>query len=158
PKTIARAGFVGMVSSSCSYAAAALAKTLFSRGADFTASQIFMFASTNLVIELGLVLWLLLGWQFALAEFVGGLIMIAVLAVGLPRVVPDGDVRAHAEPSAAGHDHGGGDEPSNRVRSLGGWASAASYTISDLSMLRNELVIGFVVAGFADTAVPVHFW
>jgi uncharacterized membrane protein YraQ (UPF0718 family) len=65
---VSKAGFLGMVSSSCSYAAAALAKSLFARGADFTASMVFMFASTNLVVELGIVLWLLLGWQFALAE------------------------------------------------------------------------------------------
>ncbi len=85
PATVGKAGFLGMVSSSCSYAAAALAKSLFARGADFTASMVFMFASTNLVVELGIVLWLLLGWQFALAELVGGAIMIALLALVLPR-------------------------------------------------------------------------
>src|ERR1700689_106331 len=76
PATIARAGVVGAISSSCFYAASALAKTLFARGADFTAAQAFMFASTNLVLELGIVLWLLIGWQFAAAELVGGLVMI----------------------------------------------------------------------------------
>src|SRR5881409_2980320 len=89
PRTIAKAGFFGMVSSSCSYAASALAKTLFARGADFTASQAFMFASTNLVLELGIVLWLLIGWEFAAAEFVGGAMMIVLLAVVVPRVVSD---------------------------------------------------------------------
>ena len=68
PRTVAKASFFGMVSSSCSYAASALAKTLFARGADFTAAQAFMFASTNLVVELGIVLWLLIGWQFAAAS------------------------------------------------------------------------------------------
>src|SRR3954453_3350358 len=87
PRTVAKASFFGMVSSSCSYAASALAKSLFARGADFTAAQAFMFASTNLVFELGIVLWLLLGWQFAAAEFVGGAIMVALLALVLPRVV-----------------------------------------------------------------------
>ena len=71
-----------MASSSCSYAASALAKSLFPRGADFTAAMVFMFASTNLVAELGIVLWLLIGWQFALAEFVGGAIMIVLLGAG----------------------------------------------------------------------------
>src|SRR5665647_3736759 len=84
PKTIARASFFGMVSSSCSYAASALGKSLFSRGADFTTSMVFMFASTNLVIELGLVLLILIGWQFAAAEFVGGAIMIVLLTILLP--------------------------------------------------------------------------
>jgi uncharacterized protein len=88
PGTVGRASFLGMVSSSCSYAAAALAKSLFARGADFTASMVFMFASTNLVVELGIVLWLLIGWQFAAAEFVGGAIMIVVLTLILPRVIP----------------------------------------------------------------------
>ncbi len=68
PKTLAKSSFFGMISSSCSYASSALAKSLFARGADFTASLVFMVASTNLVLELGIVLWLLIGWQFALAE------------------------------------------------------------------------------------------
>src|SRR5439155_7309087 len=87
PRTIAKAGFFGMVSSSCSYAATALAKTMFARGADFTAAQAFMFASTNLVVELGIVLWLLVGWQFAAAELIGGVLMIVLLRLVLPRVV-----------------------------------------------------------------------
>ena len=88
-KSLTKASFFGVISSSCSYAASALGRSIFLKGADFTASIIFMFASTNLVIELGIVLWLMLGWQFALAEFVGGTIMIVLLAITLPRVVPD---------------------------------------------------------------------
>src|SRR5216683_3553362 len=72
PAAIARATGFGMVSSSCSYAATAMAKSLFQKGADFVSAMIFMFASTNLVIELGVVLVVLLGWQFAAAEFIGG--------------------------------------------------------------------------------------
>src|SRR4051794_31018974 len=94
PRTITRAAFFGTVSSSCSYAASALAKTLFARGADFTAAQAFMFASTNLVVELGVVLWLLIGWQFALAEFVGGALMIVLIAVAMPRVISPAKARA----------------------------------------------------------------
>src|SRR5690349_15735076 len=81
PKTVTRASAFGMVSSSCSYAASAMAKSLFQKGADFTTAMVFMFASTNLVVELGIVLLVLMGWQFALAEFVGGPIMIAGLAL-----------------------------------------------------------------------------
>src|SRR4029078_2742429 len=84
-REITRATLFGAASSSCSYAASAMAKTLFQRGADFVSSMVFMFASTNLVIELGIVLWVLMGWEFALAEFVGGAIMI-VLFVLLARV------------------------------------------------------------------------
>src|SRR5215212_2305707 len=76
---VARATGLGMVSSSCSYAATAMAKSLFQKGADFTTAMIFMFASTNLVIELGVVLVVLMGWQFAAAEFVGGAVMIVLL-------------------------------------------------------------------------------
>jgi len=141
--------------------------------------MVFMFASTNLVVELGIVLWLLIGWQFALAEFVGGAIMIVLLAVVLPRVIParwidDARTRLTAGAGGAdGHDHhGGAAEEMNdnahdaqgrgplreRIRSRAGWADAASYTISDLTMLRKELVIGFLVAGFATVLVPTVVW
>src|SRR5215831_5772283 len=80
-RSVARASGWGMASSSCSYAATAMAKSLFQKGADFTTAMIFMFASTNLVLELGIVLLVLLGWQFAAAEFVGGPIMITLLAL-----------------------------------------------------------------------------
>ena len=76
---VARASGYGMVSSSCSYAATAVAKSLFVKGADYLSAMVFMFASTNLVVELGIVLIVLLGWQFAVSEFVGGAIMIVLL-------------------------------------------------------------------------------
>jgi YHS domain-containing protein/uncharacterized membrane protein YraQ (UPF0718 family) len=167
PATIAKAGFFGAVSSSCSYAASALAKTLFARGASFTAAQAFMFASTNLVVELGIVLWLLLGWQFALAEFVGGALMIVLLALVLPRAIPSDDLErarrrlnrgGSPEGEHEGHVEAGDDGSTARVRSLAGWADAAGYTISDLTMLRKELFTGFLVAGFLDVAVPVSAW
>ena len=81
PRTLAIASLLGAASSSCSYAAVALARSLFRKGANFTAAMAFQIGSTNLVIELGIILWLLMGWQFTLAEFIGGPIMIVVLAV-----------------------------------------------------------------------------
>jgi uncharacterized protein len=172
PATVARSSFFGMVSSSCSYAASALAKSLFSRGADFTSSMVFMFASTNLVVELGIVLWLLIGWQFAVAEFIGGFIMIAILAVVLPRVVSVADIDAARERLRTGAVGGSGHEDHaamaegahtttpwrQRIRSRAGWADASGYTISDVTMLRKELVIGFALAGFASMAVPTSVW
>jgi YHS domain-containing protein/uncharacterized membrane protein YraQ (UPF0718 family) len=174
PGTIGKAGFFGMVSSSCSYAAAALAKSLFARGADFTSAMVFMFASTNLVVELGIVLWLLLGWQFALAEFVGGAIMIVLLAVVVPRVIPaswtatartqlntgtaDPDAPAHRSQPAEDPDGDRRRPPAERIRSLAGWSDAAGYTISDVTMLRKELLIGFLAAGFATVLVPTWVW
>jgi len=170
PKTIVRASFFGMVSSSCSYAASALAKSLFVRGADFTSAMVFMFASTNLVLELGAVLWLLVGWQFAVAEFIGGFIMIALLALILPRVIDVAALDAARDRLRAGSAGGSGHEQHaaqdahtstpwrRRIRSWAGWSDAAGYTISDVTMLRKELVIGFVVAGFASVAVPTSVW
>ncbi|MEJ7630402.1 MAG: permease [Nocardioidaceae bacterium] len=165
PRTIAKSSFFGVVSSSCSYASSALAKSLFARGADFTSAMVFMVASTNLVVELGIVLWLLIGWQFALAEFVGGAIMIVLLGLVLPRVIPERwltearDRLEHEE--AAIDDSAPPDERQplrSRLRSRVGWGDAAGYTISDLRMVRKELVIGFVVAGFLSALVPAEFW
>ncbi|HZP14606.1 MAG TPA: permease [Nocardioides sp.] len=167
PAAIGRSTFFGIVSSSCSYAAAALAKTLFSRGADFTAAMVFMLASTNLVVELGLVMWLLLGWQFALAEFVGGFVMVLLMAFVLPRVIPERlivqartrldsghDQQGHGHHDHD-HDHDHGDGAGDQRGNL---RDAASYTIADLTMLRKELVIGFVVAGVLAAAVPTRVW
>src|SRR5437763_7984765 len=81
PPAAARATFFGMVSSSCSYAATAMAKSLYEKGADFLSAMVFMFASTNLVLELGVVLLILMGWQFAAGEFVGGPIMIVLVVI-----------------------------------------------------------------------------
>src|SRR5450631_1788132 len=154
PTTLARASFLGGGSSSYKYAASALAKSLFARGADFTASMVFMIASTNLVVELGVVLWLLLGWQFAAAEFVGGAIMIVLLGIALPRAIPGrwidearDRLARDREPSADAAAPGPWQQ---RMRTRAGWSQASGYTISDLTMLRKELVAGFLVAGFAS--------
>src|SRR4051794_28124165 len=106
PKTIVKTSLWGMASPSCSYAASALAKSLFQRGADFTSAMVFMFASTNLVLELGIVLWLLIGWQFAHAEFIGGAIMIALFVLLAPRVFPTALVEeARTRRIDGGHAH-----------------------------------------------------
>ncbi len=160
PKTIGKASFFGAVSSSCSYAASALAKSLFAKGADFTASMIFMFASTNLVIELGLVLWILIGWQFAAAEFVGGAVMILLLWILLPRLVPEKMVAASRSmvevPDSM--EMASGESISTKIKSRRAWGDAAGYTIGDFTMLRTELVVGFIVAGLASTLVSVSAW
>jgi len=171
PFAIARASGLGMMSSSCSYAASAMAKSLFAKGADFVTAMVFMFASTNLVIELGIVLVVLIGWQFAVGELVGGTIMILVLgAVGglwlrgdlverakqrLATVSPadgkDGSVEEAVSDEVA--------EPLRvRLRSRTSWAAASTYTVADLKMLRRELAVGYLFAGFIATLVPVHFW
>jgi uncharacterized membrane protein YraQ (UPF0718 family)/YHS domain-containing protein len=167
---VVRASGYGMVSSSCSYAAAAMAKSLFVKGADYIAAMVFMFASTNLVIELGIVLIVLMGWQFAVSEFVGGIIMIVLLAtLGAiwlrGRLVVQARERLQAAESGPDHEHG--EIPSAqtenrpwsiRLRSMAGWADSATYTMSDLTMVRRELVIGYAVAGFLAVLVPTSVW
>src|ERR1700694_1655274 len=144
PRPLARASLFGMISSSCSYAASAMAKSLFQKGADFTTAMVFMLASTNLVLELGLVLWILIGWQFALAEYVGGIVMIGLLAVVArfffkPRLVEVARERlnAHSTEISAHERHGESAAPEQslrlRVTSAAGWADAASYTMGDLT-------------------------
>lgn len=167
PAGIARASVYGMASSSCSYAASAMARSLFARGADFLAAMVFMFASTNLVVELGIVLLVLIGWQFLAAEFVGGVIMIVLLVTfgGLwlrGRALE----RARAQVEAStdrGHEHGSEEALARegwkgRIRSAAGWSDAAGYTMSDLTMLRRELVVGFAIAGFLTVLVPTWLW
>jgi uncharacterized membrane protein YraQ (UPF0718 family)/YHS domain-containing protein len=175
PGSIARASGLGMVSSSCSYAATAMAKSLFQKGADFTASMVFMFASTNLVVELGVVLLILMGWQFAAAEFIGGAVMIVVLAavggfVFNKALVGSARERLRAG-ATSGHDHQamvGVSEHRQaelertpwrtKLRSKQAWSDAASYTMADITMLRKELLIGYAVAGVLAVAVPMEFW
>ena len=163
-----------MASSSCSYAASAMAKSLFARGADYIAAMVFMFASTNLVIELGIVLIVLMGWQFAVSEFVGGIVMISLLAtLGAlwlrGRLVVEARQRLEeaaqgaddpqAPVTGAEHATEGGRAPLRaRVRSVAAWADSAGYTMADLTMLRRELLIGYTVAGFLAVLVPTSVW
>src|SRR5881396_1762188 len=108
PRPVAWATGLGAASSSCSYAAIAIAKSLFQKGASAVSALAFQFASTNLVWELGLVLWVLIGWQFTLAEYFGGIVMIVLMAVTLRLFVShrlEEDAREHARAADAGHQH-----------------------------------------------------
>lgn len=165
-REIALATGFGAASSSCSYAAIAAAKSMFKRGAHLIPALAFMFASTNLVIELGLVLWQLMGWQFALAEWLGGIVLIALMVVLVkltyPRqIVEDG--RAHEQRGqVAEHNHGDELAPGktvwDKVRSRDGWVYVAHYVAMDWSMLWKDLVGGFIIAGFLAILVPNAFW
>src|SRR5450631_2593500 len=107
-RPIATATGLGAASSSCSYAAIAIAKSLFQKGASAASALAFQFASTNLVWELGLVLWVLIGWQFALAEYVGGIVMIVLMALLLRAFVSrevEREARVHARDADPGHQH-----------------------------------------------------
>jgi uncharacterized protein len=168
-RSVVRASALGMASSSCSYAAVAMARALFRKGADFLTATVFTFASTNLVIELGIVLVVLLGWQFAASEFVGGVIMITLLSLAGsffftgPAVAEARRQLERSDPSGGDHVHGpteaiDRDPLSKRIRSASGWAEASTYTMSDITMLRREMIAGYVIAGFLAVLVPIHVW
>jgi uncharacterized membrane protein YraQ (UPF0718 family) len=152
---VAKATGLGAASSSCSYAAIAIAKSLFAKGASAATALAFQFASTNLVWELGLVLWVLIGWQFTLAEFVGGLVLIALMTVLLRAFVSpalEAQAREHAQAAATGHQHhSAGTEGLSwrrRLVSPDAWSDVAHNFRADFQMLWKEMTIGFLLAGF----------
>jgi len=150
-RPVLRATGLGAASSSCSYAAVAIAKSLFQKGASAASALAFQFASTNLVWELGLVLWTLIGWQFTLAEYVGGLVMIALMALLLRAFVSprlEAAAREHAQTANAGHEHhsAGG---RMRLTSIDAWSDVAHNFRGDWQMLYKEIAAGFLLAGFA---------
>jgi uncharacterized membrane protein YraQ (UPF0718 family)/YHS domain-containing protein len=154
PRPVALATGLGAASSSCSYAAIAIAKSLFQKGASAASALAFQFASTNLVIELGIVLWVLIGWQFTLAEFVGGLVLIVVMSLLLRLFVSsrlEEQAREHARDADAGHQH----TPAStelplrrRLGSLEAWSDVAHNFRNDWGMLWKEITVGFLLAGF----------
>jgi uncharacterized membrane protein YraQ (UPF0718 family)/YHS domain-containing protein len=151
---LAKATGLGAASSSCSYAAIAIAKSLFQKGASAATSLAFQFASTNLVWELGLVIWILIGWQFTLAEFVGGIVMVALMAILLRRFVSpklEERAREHAQHAQAGHQHRAAGEQMpwrERLTSVRAWSDVAHNFRGDWKMLWKEITIGFLLAGF----------
>ncbi|MGA2320917.1 MAG: permease [Solirubrobacteraceae bacterium] len=153
-RSVATATGLGAASSSCSYAAIAIAKTLFSKGASARSALAFQFASTNLVIELGIVMWVLIGWQFTLAEFLGGLVLIASMTLLLRLFVStrvEEQAREHARAADSGHQHHSAGEPMplrRRLASSAAWSDVAHNFRNDWSMLYREILVGFLLAGF----------
>src|SRR5256714_4537459 len=151
---IARATGLGAASSSCSYAAIAIAKSLFQKGASAASALAFQFASTNLVIELGVVLWLLIGWQFTLAEFVGGLVLVALMTTLLRVFVSrrlEQQAGEHAREAETGHQHrsvGARLTLRQRLTSPESWSDVAHNFRNDWGMLWKEITVGFFLAGF----------
>jgi uncharacterized membrane protein YraQ (UPF0718 family) len=149
PKNVLLSTGLGAASSSCSYAAVAIAKSMFQKGASLVSAMVFQFASTNLVFEIGIVIWIFLGWQFTLAEFVGGLILIVLMWIGVRVLVsrPAEEVaREHARAADTGHEHhsAGG----SRLFSLEAWSDVAQNFRGDWEMLWREITAGFLIAGF----------
>ena len=165
-KEIALATGFGAASSSCSYAAIAAAKSMFKRGAHLIPALAFMFASTNLVIELGLILWQMMGWQFALAEWLGGVVLVALVAVLVKLTYPKKLVEEgrtfHETDMVAAMDHGDELAPGRtlweKLRSDQGWVNVAHYVAMDWSMVWKDLLIGFLAAGVLGVLVSNTFW
>lgn len=153
-KPVSLATALGAASSSCSYAAIAIARSLFAKGASAAVALAFQFASTNLVFEIGIILWLLIGWQFTLAEFVGGIMMIVLMSAMLRLFVSkrlEGEARKHAIGVTAGHEHGSDSTAlawRERISSRAAWAQVAQNFVMDWRMLWKEITAGFFLAGF----------
>ncbi|MGH3596517.1 MAG: permease, partial [Mycobacterium sp.] len=170
PRTLAVATGLGAASSSCSYAAVALARSLFRKGADFTAAMAFEIGSTNLVVELGIILALLMGWQFTAAEFVGGPVMIVALALLFRLFVRSRLIdaaRQQAERGVAGSMEGHaamdmsiGGEGSfwRRLLSRRGLTSVSHVFVMEWAAILRDLVLGLLIAGAIAAWVPESFW
>ncbi len=169
PRTITVACGLGMASSSCSYAAVALARSMFRKGANFTAAMAFQFASTNLVLELGILLAVLLGWQFTLAEFVGGPLMIILLVFLLKAFVRKPLVDAARQQADKGiqgrmEGHAGMDMSVHegsiwqRMTSDKGRTATSHLFVMDWASLWIDIAGGLLIAGAISAWVPKEFW
>jgi uncharacterized membrane protein YraQ (UPF0718 family) len=170
PRTLAVAAGLGAVSSSCSYAAVALARSLFRKGANFTSAMAFQFASTNLVLELGIILAVLIGWRFTAAEFVGGPIMIALMALLFRRfLAPElvEEARREADRGVLGRMEGHAEMDMSiteggsiwrRLRSPRGFTAISNYFVMDWAAVWMDIAGGLLIAGALAAWVPNSFW
>ncbi len=170
PRTLALASGFGIASSSCSYAAVALARSLFRKGASFTAAMAFEIASTNLVVELGVILAVLIGWQFTAAEFVGGPIMIVLIAVLFRLFLRQGlidQARAQSNKGLAGSMEGHAamdmtiaEQGSlwHRIRSRQAFTSISHIFVMEWAAVIRDVVLGLLIAGAVAAWVPNTFW
>lgn len=169
PKSLSIATGLGAASSSCSYASVAIARSLFRKGANFTSAIVFEFASTNLVIELGIIIWLLLGWQFTLAEFIGGPIMIIILAIIFRLFLKNKLVeqaRKQADKGVAGAMEGHAEMDMSitkgtvfqKATSKEGVTSISHYYVMDWASVWKDIALGLLIAGALAAWVPDSFW
>ena len=163
-KEIALATVAGAASSSCSYASAAIMRTLFKKGAALVVSVAFLFASTNLVLELGLILFMLLGWQFMAAEWVGGVVLVVIMSLLVKLTVPRRlveDARRHKE-ADQGHQHMAsvvaGATWRDRITNPEARIRVAQNFAMEWRMLWKDLAAGFLIGGFVAAFVPDGVW
>jgi uncharacterized membrane protein YraQ (UPF0718 family) len=169
PKSIVRASLLGAASSSCSYAAVAIARSMFRRGADFRAAMAFQFASTNLVLELGIILWAMLGPQFTAATWAGGIVMIVILTALLRLFLSDrllDQARVQADKGVAGRMEGHAQMDMavtegpllKRLFSAKGFTAVCQYFVMDWVSIWGDLVLGLVIAGALAAWVSNAAW
>jgi uncharacterized membrane protein YraQ (UPF0718 family) len=169
PKSLAIACALGAASSSCSYAAVALARSIFRKGADFTAAMAFQLASTNLVAELTIIIIVLMGWQFAVAEFLGGLLMVVLMALLFRMFLSQrlvAEARAQAERGLKGKMEGHAEMDMSvtegslwqRITSKDGFTATSHYFVMDLAAVWKDIAAGLLIAGALAAWVPADFW
>ena len=158
-QSVSLATFFGAASSSCSFAALAAARALVIKGAHWVAAVAFMFASTNLVIELGILILIFLGWQYLVAEIIGGVILIAISSIIIKLTYPHSWLEASREKLE--QESGGLEESFNwreRIKSGYGWRLVGKRFVDDWKMAWEDILIGFTIAGFVAILVPESFW
>ena len=169
PKSLAIACGLGAASSSCSYAAVALARSIFRKGANFTAAMAFQLASTNLVAELTIIIIVLMGWQFAAAEFLGGPLMVVLMALLFRMFLSHKlvvEARAQAGRGLKGKMEGHAEMDMSvtegsfwqRLTSKDGFTATSHYFVMDLAAVWKDIAIGLLIAGALAAWVPPYFW
>lgn len=156
-RSVSLATIFGAASSSCSFAALA-ARSLVLKGAHFVAAVAFMFASTNLVIEVGILILIFLGWQFMAAELTGGLLLIAVSSTMIRLTYPRAWLRAAREKERESAPEEEDFDWKRRIRSRYDRHLVGDKFVMDWKMVSEEIVIGFTVAGFIAVFIPASFW
>ncbi len=168
-RSVTRASLLGAASSSCSYAAVAIARSIFRKGGDFTAAMAFQFASTNLVIELGVLLVVLMGWSFGAAEFVGGAVMIATVVLVFRLTLKTRwlqDARRQADKGIEGKMEGHAGMATmarrgtwrQRLSSREGWTAISHFFVMNWVMLWKDIAVGLLISGTLGALVPNSFW
>ncbi|ALC16328.1 permease [Desulfuromonas soudanensis] len=157
-KSLSLSTLFGAISSSCSFAALATARSLFQKGAHFVAAVAFMFASTNLVIELGILILIFLGWQFLAAEVVGGLMLVAISSLLIHLTYPEKWVTAAKKKLDESSDFEDDFDWKKRIRSRMGWHLVGHKFVMEWKMVWEEILIGFTIAGFMAVFVPGSLW
>src|SRR5213594_3951455 len=169
PRSLGIACGLGAASSSCSYAAVALARSIFRKGANFSAAMAFQFASTNLVIELGILLAVLIGWQFAAAEFVGGPLMVILLAILFRAFLKRSlvaEALTQADKGLRGSMEGHAEMDMSvtegpllkRLTSGQGFTATSHYFVMDWAAIWKDVAGGLLIAGALAAWVPEDFW